>query len=74
MKYTDSALRRLLFEAGDALDDLMLLCRADITSKNMTKVERFLKNFDGVEKKLQEIEESDKITKFSTTGFGEKSS
>jgi len=69
---TDSAIRRLAFQAGDALDDLILLCKADITTKNPNLTTEYLNNYEIVMNKVREVQEKDKLREFKSPVCGEE--
>ena len=69
---SDSAIRRFMYETGNEIDDLMILCRADITSKNERRVKKYLRNFDQVEKKIAEVEKKDKIRNWKNPVSGDE--
>ena len=69
---TDSAIIRLIVDAGEDIDDLMLLCRADITTKNPKNVKKYLSNFDYVEKRMKEVDEKDELRLFQSPVGGEE--
>lgn len=68
---TDSAIRRLIFDAGEDIEALMMLCNADITSKNKAKVKRYVANFELVKKRIEEVEQLDKIRNWQPPVTGE---
>ena len=68
---TDSAVRRLIFEAGEFIEDLMILCRADITTKNPRKVQKYLNNFEKVEELIKDVKLKDEMKKFQSPVRGE---
>ena len=69
---SDSAIRRVMFEAGEHIDDLMKLCRADITTKNPTKIKKYMSNFERVEKLMQDVKIKDEMKAFKSPVDGKE--